>query len=278
MPEEFSPTPRVTSTRYRASAILMLIAFTVAMAYGFHQRNVVKDLGARNAEMATALQQTRAQVDAINAVLANRPSETAAQTIAPPQKASAARPVRHTIRHRAAARKDDPRWQKMQAQLDEQGKAIDATRQDLVSARTELSGSIAKTHEELVALEKKGERNYFEFDIDKAKQFQRAGQVGVRLRKANTKHQFADLELLVDDVQLTKKHVNLYEPVVFYAQDNGRPVELVINQITRNHIRGYVSAPKYSATELASAPEGATAAQPQSAANAGSGLKVRKPN
>ncbi len=279
MPEEFSPTPRNTGTRYRASAVLMLIAFTAAMAYAFHERNTVKSLNARNAEMTTALQQTRAQIDAINANVNALAGQREAAPAAPSPKPSAAKPVRHAIRRRAVAvRKDDPRWQKMQVQLDAQGKAIDATRQDLASARTELSGSIARTHDELVVLEKKGERNYFEFDLDKAKQFQRAGQVGVRLRKANTKHQFADLELLVGDVQLTKKHVNLYEPVVFYAEDNGRPIELVINSITKNHIRGYVSAPKYSANELAgTAAQGADVA-PQSASNGNNGLRVRKPN
>ena len=50
-------------------------------------------------------------------------------------------------------------------------KAIDATRQDLAGTRTELSGSIASTHEELIALERKGERKYYEFDLDKSKQF-----------------------------------------------------------------------------------------------------------
>ena len=49
-------------------------------------------------------------------------------------------------------------------QLDAQGQALDATKQDLVSTRTELQGSIAKTHDEIVVLQRKGERNYYEFD------------------------------------------------------------------------------------------------------------------
>jgi hypothetical protein len=87
------------------------------------------------------------------------------------------------MRHRI----DDPRWKKMPEQLDDQAKQAEATRQDLTSARTELQGSIATTHDELVLLEKKGERSYFEFDLDKSGQFQSEGPVGVRLRKANTK-------------------------------------------------------------------------------------------
>jgi hypothetical protein len=153
--------------------------------------------------------------------------------------------------------KPDPRWRKVQAQidaqgkqLDAQGKAIESTRQELASARSDLEGSIARTHEELVVLQKKGERNYFEFDLDKSKNFHRAGPVGISLRKANTKNQYADLKLMVDDRELSKKHLNLYEPVIFYPTDERQPVELVINSITKNHIHGYISAAKYRNSEL----------------------------
>jgi hypothetical protein len=145
---------------------------------------------------------------------------------------------------------DDPRWKKMQGQLDDQARQIDANRQDLTSARTELQGSIATTHEELVMLEKKGERSYYEFDLDKSKQFQREGPVGVQLRKANTKHEYADLDMLIDDLRVSKKHVNIYEPVFFYPADSKTPAELVINKISKDHIHGYVSEPKYKGAEV----------------------------
>jgi hypothetical protein len=154
--------------------------------------------------------------------------------------------------------KPDPRWKKVQAQLDAQGKQIDdqgkqieSTRQEIASTRTDLEGSIAKTHDELVVLQKKGERNYIEFDLDKSKNFHTTGPVGICLRKADRKHQFADLKLLVDDRELTKKHLNLYEPVIFYPSEERQAVELVINSITKDHVHGYISAPKYKASELA---------------------------
>ena len=80
-------------------------------------------------------------------------------------------------------------WKEMQDQLASQQKQIETGRDELASTRTELQGSIARTHDDLVVLEKKGERSYYEFDIDKNAQFQRKGPVGIRLRKANTKHQ-----------------------------------------------------------------------------------------
>ena len=70
------------------------------------------------------------------------------------------------------------------------------------------------------------------------------------MRKANAKHEYADLEMLVDDFKVSKKHVNIYEPVLFYSADRKMPVELVINSIGKNHIHGYISEAKYKAADL----------------------------
>jgi hypothetical protein len=223
----------------------MAILVVAAAVYGFHERHQANRLAAQNGQIVTALNDTRGQVDALNTKL----NELSTQHAAKATPAPAATLIRA---HRASkrVRHEDPRWKQIQTQLSEQQKQIDATRQDLGSARTELQGSIARTHDELVVLQKKGERNYFEFDIDKSGQFQKDGPVGIRLKKANTKHQFADLEMMVDDFKVSKKHVNVFEPVVFYAAGNGQPVELVINKIDKNHIHGYVSEPKYKTSEL----------------------------
>ncbi len=146
---------------------------------------------------------------------------------------------------------------KLQAQLDAQGKQIDETRGDLANTRTELTGSIAHTHDELVLLEKKGEKNYYEFDLGKSKQFQREGPIEISLRKANQKNQYADLQLIVEDRTLIQKHVNAYQPVVFYS-DKEQPIQVVINQVSKDHIHGYVSAPKYKQSELATVADAGT--------------------
>jgi hypothetical protein len=158
--------------------------------------------------------------------------------------------------------------------IDQQGKAIadtqsqlDVTKGDLSNTRTELSGSIARTHDELVLLQKKGERNYYEFDIAKSKSFEHEGPLGVRLRKANSKRQYADLDLIVEDQTVTQKHVNLYQPAMFFTPDSPQPAELVINSISKDRIHGYVSSPKYRQSQLASASNesGSSAAQTPSA-------------
>jgi hypothetical protein len=229
---------------------ILLVAVALAGGYSLHERNAAQKLSAENTQMSAALKDTRGQLEALAAKV-NAMTEAEAQR----QQAAAEAAQRARVTHTPAARRhkvvEDKRWKEMQAKLDAQGKAIDETRNDLASAKTELSGSIARTHDELVVLQRRGERSYFEFDLDKMKQFHATGPVGIKLKKANTKHQYADLDLMVDDVALNQKHVNLLQPVTFYAGENGKPIELVVQRITKNHIHGYVSTPKYKDSELA---------------------------
>ena len=238
-----SPSPTVA---FRLIPALLLILVLGIGGYAFHEHHVANNLAASNSAMGANLNATRDQLSALGAKVSALEAKPSPEPAPQPEHVYHKPLMAAVSRHRM----EDPRWKKMQGQLDEQGRQIDATRQDLAGTRTELTGSIAKTHDELVLLEKKGERNYFEFDLDKVDRFQRQGSISIRLRKANTKHDYADLELLVDDSKVSKKHVNVYEPVVFYPANEKLPVEIVINSVTHNHIHGYVSEPKYRSADL----------------------------
>jgi len=239
--------------RTKGMLAVLILAVGGLFGYSLHQRGVVNRLSTENNQIVSLLKDTRAQMLTLSSKL-----DSITQPPAPQADPSASAPTlippKQSPQRRVASKKHhaagDPRFRRIQSQLDAQGRAIESTRQELASTRSDLQGSIATTHEELVVLQKKGERNYYEFDLDKSKQFQRTGPVGISLRKANTKHMYADLELRVDDADLSKKHVNLFEPVFFYLGDERRPVELVINSVRKNHIHGYISAPKYKANEL----------------------------
>jgi hypothetical protein len=253
---------------------VLIVAVGGLFGYSIHEQRTVSRLSAENTQVVSLLKDTRTQMQTLTAKLDSMtaPPVQEVKPNAIVQQPAVQKPARKKI----VTRRADSRFKKFQHQLDEQGKAIQSTRDELASTRTDLQGSIARTHDELVVLQKKGEKNYYEFDLDKSKQFHRSGPVGVSLRKANTKHQYADLELMVNDAQLSKKHVNLFEPVVFYSSDEGRPVELVINSITKNHIHGYISAPKYSATELAASGSSGDASANGAQATQDNGSKRRK--
>ncbi len=269
------PAPQSKLKGPRALLLGLAMGLIATGGYAVHEHNNAKQMADETAQVQASLQATNAQIAQLTAKLNDLTAPKPAPVVATARSGHR----RHVVNGHVVS---DARWKKMQAQLDAQnqaidanGKAIEATRNDLNSARTELGGSIARTHDELVALQRKGERNYFEFDLSKSKGFQTTGPVGVHLKKANVKHQYADLELLVDDVSLTKKHVNLFEPAVFYAADSDHPVELVINKISKDHIHGYVSAPKYRRSELASMSQGSSDASGTQPANGA--LKTRAP-
>jgi len=231
----------------RALGVVLTVVLAALIGYAFHEHSVSKLLLAQNNALSATLASTRGQIDQLNARLDGLAEQ---QTSSKPAAAHTpqASTTTHTSRHHP--RPAGPGWKQLQGQINEQGRQIESTRQELSSTRTELQGSIARSHDELVLMQKKGERNYFEFDVDKSGQFQHDGPVGVRLRKANTKHQYADLELMVDDFKVSKKHVNIFEPVIFYTPESQTPVELVINTISKNRIHGYVSEPKYKSSDL----------------------------
>src|SRR6266704_3199669 len=133
---------------------------------------------------------------------------------------------------------------------------------NLSSTRDELNGSIAKTHDELVVLQKRGERNYFEFDLAKSKQFQRFGPLTLSLRRAYAKHMNYDMSMVVDDNQLSKKRVNLYEPIWIHTENESQPVQVVVNKISKNFVHGYISAPKYKPSDLAASDAAAATVTP----------------
>lgn len=241
-----------------------------------HDRYQAKELQASQDQFRSALLQANGEIQALNAKMAAMSEAVQPSTNEPPPAAPSS-PVRvgshrHAVARNSAARRDDPRLQRIESQLTQQGQQIAQTQQDLQrtgndlqgrlsSTRDELNGSIAKNHDQLVAMEKRGERNYYEFQLTKSKDFQRVGPLSLSLRKANTKHQFYDLAMIVDDATLQKKHVNLLEPVWINMADRPQPVELVVNKVTKNEISGYVSEPKYKNSELAAAPAQTAAGQ-----------------
>jgi hypothetical protein len=235
-----------------AVALICVTGFVFATL--LRQRQQAKDLAAANQNLNASLTQAQTDLHAVTtklneALAANSaPAEPAAPV--PPRPKAKPRTSHRTTQIRGSiVKKDDPRWNKLQTQIADQQKQIEGTRQDLGKTRDDLSTSIARDHDELVVLEKRGERSYSEFQLDKSKQFQRIGSVRLSLRKADLKHKSFDLAMLVDDSELQKKKVNLYEPV--WINLAGEQLELVVNRITKDHVQGYVSAPKYKKSELA---------------------------
>jgi len=125
---------------------------------------------------------------------------------------------------------------------------LDKTIADLKRATGDLgvqSGLIATNPSELAALKRLGERNYFEFKLGKTKQPQRVGDITLLLKKVDQKKNKYTVEVMADDKKTEKKDKNINEPVQFYSSKAPRqPYELVVNQVGKDLIVGYLSTPK----------------------------------
>ena len=247
--------------------LLLVAAIVFGGGYAYQQSMATSDLTVQNQSLHSTIDQLRNQIDTLTGKLEQMATPPPAP--APVAKTPAAK--RATSGSSSA---QDRRMKQVQSRLDAQEKELKETQDQLASAksdlenslgstRDELNGTIARNHDELVTFEKRGERSYFEFDLPKSKSYEHEGPIQISLRKADSKHQSYDLMMLVDDHQLSKKKVDLYEPIWLHEGNQGEAVQVVVNKIDKDRIHGYVSAPKYTDAQLTS-----SAAQPATDATA----------
>jgi len=103
---------------------------------------------------------------------------------------------------------------------------------------------IARNHDELVMLEHRGDRNYYEFTLTKG-QKKPVGTVSLELKKTDQKKNKFTLNIYADDKTYEKKDRNVNEPLQFYSGKDPSLFEIVVNSIgAKNQISGYLSTPK----------------------------------
>ncbi len=150
-------------------------------------------------------------------------------------------------------------------------KDIESTRNDLEATKGKLdraqgdmgvmSGLIARNHDDLEDLKRRGDRNYYEFTVPKTKTPQRVGPVQVSLNKVDQKKSKYTITVMVDDRSIEKKDKTAGEPVQFYVKGSrgASPYEIVVFDVGKNQITGYLSTPKEAGSGGTAAP---TAAAP----------------
>jgi hypothetical protein len=124
---------------------------------------------------------------------------------------------------------------------------LQSTITDLKRVRGELDGTstlVATNGKELDALKQLGERNFFEFNLTKTKEPRRIGDVTVLLKKVDQKKNKFTIEVVADDKKVEKKDRNVNEPIQFYTSKARQPYEIVVNEVRKDQIVGYLSTPK----------------------------------
>jgi hypothetical protein len=103
-----------------------------------------------------------------------------------------------------------------------------------------------------------GDRDIFEFTLNKTKKPQHVGPIQVQLTKIDAKHFKYTLNVIADDKDIPKRDKTVDEPVQFFVNGAKSPYEIVVFDLNKDQAKGYLSTPKGSST----APAGSSAAPP----------------
>jgi hypothetical protein len=123
---------------------------------------------------------------------------------------------------------------------------LDNEKNSLQMTRGEFGTLIAKNHDEVEELRRLGERDYYEFSIEKKNDREKVGNLMVELHGTNIKKSQYTVTIFVDDQRHEKKGLSANEPLYFFENGARAPLEFVVNQVGKDKITGYLSVPKVS--------------------------------
>jgi len=129
---------------------------------------------------------------------------------------------------------------------------LEKTTSDLKRAMGDMgvmSGLIATNGKDLQALRELGERNYTEFDLTKTMRERKIGNVTIALRQTDPKRNRYSLQIVADDKRVDKKDRTINEPVQLYVGGGHQPYEIVVNQVKKDEVVGYLSTPKVTTAQ-----------------------------
>ena len=131
---------------------------------------------------------------------------------------------------------------------------IASTKTDLEATKAKLektigdlgvqSGLIAHSRDDIEYLKHRGDRNIYEFALDKGGKPKPVGTISLQLKKVDAKKAKYTLNVLSDDRTIEKKDRNLFEPLQFYSGRDRMLYEVVVLTADNKKVTGYLSTPK----------------------------------
>jgi hypothetical protein len=213
--------------------------------------DLLKEANGRLADLKANMEVTQQKVGLTQAELAKTRSR--AETILKEQQAS---DQKLSTQLTAVQQESAQKIGEVATDLGGAKKDIESTRSDLEATKGKLdratgdmgvmSGLIAHNRDDLEELKRRGDRNYYEFKVSKSKAPQRVGPVQVTLNKVDQKKAKYTMTVFVDDRSIEKRDKTAGEPVQFYLKGAARmaPYEIVVFDVGKNDINGYLSTPK----------------------------------
>jgi len=127
-----------------------------------------------------------------------------------------------------------------QTQVDQHGSDLKRVTGDMGV----MSGLIATNANELTELRALGERDYIEFDLKRGGGMQKVGKLQLALDKADPKRSRFTFDVLADDKRVQKRDRTINEPIQLYLSGSRQPCEIVVNEVKKDEVTGYLAVPK----------------------------------
>jgi F0F1-type ATP synthase membrane subunit b/b' len=264
---EIEDAPRSYSGAFLAVIAIALLAAVGSLIWCFtlgsrlsNQQTELNDAKQQNRELAAELRETDARLRVTTDELAKSLGLTQKQL---DQRAQAivAREAEDTARLQSAQQQTAQQVSAVSSDVSSVKSDVGGVKTDLGKTQTDVASAlsqlesvkgdlsntnsvIARNHDELVQLEHKGDRNYYEFTLNKG-QKKPVGTVSLELKKTDSKRSRFTLDIYADDKTYEKKDRNVNEPLQFYSGKDPALYEIVVNTInSKNQISGYLSTPK----------------------------------
>src|SRR5436853_2245025 len=137
---------------------------------------------------------------------------------------------------------------------------VASTRSDLEATKARLetvkgdmgvmSGLVATTRKELEVIKHRGDRNYYEFTLDRGKRPTPVSTVSLQLKNTDAKRGKFTLNVMADDRTIEKKDRNVNEPIQFYNGRGRMLYALVVCSVVKDKIRGCLRTAKLAPRQV----------------------------
>src|SRR5258708_4294717 len=111
---------------------------------------------------------------------------------------------------------------------------LDATKNSIQMARSEMGTLIARNHDETDQFSRMGHPDYFEFTVQRKGGATKVGTIQIELKDTNTKKSRYTINVLADDNSFEKKDRSVNEPIFFYTGGKPPATRLVVNNVSKH--------------------------------------------
>jgi len=277
--EEASPAPEPQASSFDKSSILTYVLLAAAVIYVAASLYLIYGLKTR----IVALEQKQQDMEASQADLTDRLNSTSAafkQELASATGQTQQEIAARTAEFEKAQKVNAAAAARLSAEQRQQGQQLAAVngevsnvKTDVGSAKTDIqktqtdlaatnqklekaigdlglqSGLIAHNASELAELKRKGERNYYDFTLQKGARTP-VSTVSLQLKKVDNKKSRFTLNVIADDRTIEKKDRTVNEPLQFYTGRDHMLYEVVVFNADKNSVTGYLSTPKNAPTPV----------------------------